>query len=237
MSVTNPPKPAPLIFMKNGNGGVGKTELTAILAHLLQLRGHNSTIVDSDDDHQDIWKALHQEFPVHLIKLKKDFGYSRICQLALAPENVGPILVSAPAGDTELFLENIAAIQSELATIGRETVVAWPIDITKDSFVPLKDVTDQAGIKNVWAVRNLSKGDVEEFYVFDESQIGRSLAAAGRVLDFPVVSSVIIDAFRNKRMSHARMAVEGSAELQKRLPLLRAKMERALGPLLAEYDL
>ena len=35
MSTTNQPKQAPLIISKNGNGGVGKTELTAILATVL----------------------------------------------------------------------------------------------------------------------------------------------------------------------------------------------------------
>lgn len=237
MSTSIQPKPAPLIFSKNGNGGVGKTELTAILAYLLQKRGHSCTLVDADDDHQDIYKALHKELPVHVIKLKKDFGYSRIAQLALAPENTGPILVSAPAGDTDLFLENIAAIQAELAEAGRATVVAWPMDKTIDSYLHLKDVIDQVGVKDVWSLRNLDKGDVEEFHAFDGSKIGRSLAAAGRVLDFPVISSVIVDAFRNKRMSHIRMEAEGSADLRKRLPLLRKKMEAALAPLLEEYGL
>lgn len=237
MSTTNQPKRAPLIFSKNGNGGVGKTELTAILAYLLQMRGHGCTLADCDDDHQDIFKALHKELPVHLIKLKKDFGYSRIAQLALAPENTGPILVSAPAGDTELFLENIGAIQGELAEGGRATVVAWPMDKTIDSYIHLKDVINQVGIKDVWALRNLEKGDVEEFYAFDGSKVGKSLAAAGRVLDFPVISSVIVDAFRNKRMSHHRMETEGSAELRRRVPLMRSKMESALAPLLAEYGL
>ncbi|WP_449254644.1 nucleotide-binding protein [Bosea sp. (in: a-proteobacteria)] len=237
MSTTNQPKQAPLIISKNGNGGVGKTELTAILAYLLQKRGHSCTLADCDDDHQDIYKALHKEFPVHVIKLKKDFGYSRIAQLALTPENTGPILVSAPAGDTDLFLENIAVIQAVLAAVGRATVVAWPMDKTIDSYLHLKDVIDQVGIKDVWALRNLDKGDVEEFHAFDGSKIGRSLAAAGRVLDFPVISSVIVDAFRNKRMSHTRMETEGSADLRARLPLLRKKMEAALAPFLEEYGL
>lgn len=237
MSTITQPKPGPLIFSKNGNGGVGKTELTAILAYLLHTRGHSCTLVDADDDHQDIYKALHKEFAVHVIKLKKDFGYSRIAQLALAPENTGPILVSAPAGDTDLFLENIAAIQAELAEAGRATVIGWPMDKTIDSYLHLKDVVDQVGVIDVWALRNLDKGDVEEFHAFDGSKIGRGLAAAGRVLDFPVISSVIVDAFRNKRMSHIRMETEGSADLRKRLPLLRKKMEAALAPLLEEYGL
>jgi len=237
MSTIIQSKPAPVIFSKNGNGGVGKTELASTLAYILQVRGHIPMLVDTDDDHADIWKVLNEEYRVSLIKLKKDFGFYRIAQLAAEPDNGGPIVVSAAAGDTELFVENIGALQEKVAESGRATVVAWPMDLTKDSYGHLQGVIDQVGIESVWAFRNLAKGDVEEFYAFDQSKVGRSLAAARRVLDFPVVSSVIVDAFRNQRMSHRRMETEGSADVRKRIPLMRKKMEAALAPLLAEYGL
>ena len=237
MSTPTQPKPGPLIFVKNGNGGVGKTELAASLTYVLQTRGHILRLVEADYDHQDFWKPLNKEFHVALIRLTKDFGYNQIARLAVDPANTGPIVVSAAAGDTELFVENIGALQAQAAEVGRATVVAWPMDLTKDSFVHLQDVIDQVGVESVWAFRNLIKGDVEEFHIFDGSKVGRSLAAAGRVLDFPVVSSVIVDAFRNARMSHHRMATEGSAELRKRVPLMRSKMERAFASLLSEYGL
>ena len=72
---------------------------------------------------------------------------------------------------------------------------------------------------------------------FNSSKIGGRLIAEGRVLDFPVISDVIVSAFRNDRMSHARMATEGDVAMAKRLLAMRLKVERALAPMLAEFGL
>ncbi len=227
----------PVIIGKNGNGGVGKTEVIATLVHLMQTRGHPLYVADADNDHQDIFKALNGEVPCSLISLLHERGYSRLCELAQDPEIKGSILISAPGGAIESFIDNVPVVQAVAAEAGRETFVAWPMDKTKDSFVHLQDVIDVLGQERVWVLRNLVWGDADEFRAFNTSKIGTRLIGAGRVLDFPVISDAIVSAFRNDRMSHARMAVEGTAELKKRLPLMRLKVERALAPMLAEFGL
>ncbi|WP_336813038.1 nucleotide-binding protein [Bosea sp. MMO-172] len=231
------PAKGPVIFGKNGNGGVGKTEVIATLVHLMQVRGHPLYVIDADNDHQDIHKALGSEVPSSLISLLKEHGFSRLGELAQDPAIAGPILVSAPGGAIETFIENVGVVQAVAAEAGRETFVVWPMDTTKDSFIHLQDVIDALGQERIWVLRNLIHGSVEEFRSFNSSQIGTRLIGEGRVLNFPVISRAIVSAFRDNRMSHARMAAEGGVELQMRLPLMRRKVERALEPMLAEFGL
>lgn len=227
----------PIIFGKNGNGGVGKTEVIATLIHLMQVRGHPLYYVEADDDHQDLSKALGSEIPGKPISLLKEFGYTLLGELAKDPAIVGPILISAPGGSIEPFIENIPVVQAIAAEAGRKTFVVWPMEKTKDSFLHLQDVIDMVGQEHVWVLRNLVFGDAQEFRAFNSSKIGGRLITEGRVLDFPVISDVIVSAFRNDRMSHARMATEGDVAMAKRLLAMRLKVERALAPMLAEFGL
>lgn len=231
------PAKGPIIFGKNGNGGVGKTEVIATLIHLMQTRGHPLYYVEADDDHQDLLKALRDEIPGTLISLQKEFGYTLLGELAQNPNIIGPILISAPGGAIEPFIENVSVVQAIAAEAGRETFVVWPMDKTKDSYLHLQDVIDMVGQDHVWVLRNLVWGAAQEFRAFNGSKIGTGLIEAGRVLDFPVISDAIVSAFRNDRMSHARMATEGGVAMPKRLAAMRLNVERALERMLAEFGL
>lgn len=237
MASTEKSTKGPIIFGKNGNGGVGKTEVIATLAHLMQVRGHPLYVAEADDDHQDVYKALNGEVPCDVIPLLNEYGYSRLCALAHDPAIEGSILISAPGGGIETFIENVPIVQAVANEVGRETFVIWPMDKTKDSFIHLQDVIDVVGQEHVWVLRNLVWGAAEEFAAFNSSKIGARLIAERRVLDFPVISPAIVSAFRNGRMSHSRMVLEGGVELQRRVPLMRLKVERALEPMLAELGL
>ena len=101
--------------------------------------------VEADDDHQDLSKALGSEIPGKPISLLKEFGYTLLGELARDPAIVGPILISAPGGSIEPFIENIPVVQAIAAEAGRKTFVVWPMEKTKDSFLHLQDVIDMVG--------------------------------------------------------------------------------------------
>lgn len=237
MDLLDSASPLPLIIAKSGVGGVGKTELIANLIYILLALGYNPYFVDADDNHQDIYKTLVNELKGILLKLKKEHGYKRLCQIVADPDVTGPIAVSAPGQDIDLFLENLPVLAAVAEEAKRRLTILWPLDLTIDAIIDLPRVVEILGPERVWVVRNLFYGDVEEFEAFENSKIGRIMLDAGRVIDLPVTSSSVVAAYRVQRMSHRRMAEEGGALLRERLPNLRLSLQRSLGPLLEELGL
>lgn len=237
MDLLNSVSPLPILIAKNGVGGVGKTEVIVNLIFLLLMMGYDPFYIDADDGQQDVYKTLKDELRGTILKLKREFGYKRLSEIVAEPDITGPIAVSAPGQDIELFLENLPVLAAAAQEAKRPLAVIWPLDLTIDAIIDLPKVVDILGIGRVWAVRNLFYGDPEEFEAFENSKIGKIMLKAGRVIDFPVTSSSVVAAYRVQRMSHRRMADEGGAQLRERLPHLRRNLERAFAPLLQDLGL
>ena len=232
---------ANVYYVTGSKGGVGKSTVAKGLIDLLESKGRQHVIVDSDVENQDLIKALGTKSDAgRALNLNTRQGWIRLVNEAVKTPDVNFVLVGG-AQQMQAAKEAARLVDRALVKSGTHRFVTlWVIGGTRDSVELLHRYLEL--MKNVamsiYVIKNegVVDADAGEWDFFDGST-AKSLMEkrGGKVLEFPRVERGTLK-FLDRDRKTIQKALEGAdLEIGERIDLeiWQEEIHEALGPVVA----
>lgn len=211
-------------------GGAGKSILAECLHVTMDhMKLTPPVLVDADIGIPDFSLAHRDEI------LRTDvrrYGFSEVIDQC-DEHPTRPFLVVTGANELEAVSARIEELAGAAHEMGRPFRVFWPIDLTRDSFMHMKDLMGLVPTADLYVVRNHFFGDREEFKAWDMSATKRELGIAPhRDLDLPRMPKELATRFKDDRLSLVRVKNEGKRSERWGLEIYLRKLIGGFGPVL-----
>lgn len=217
------------IYMVGGcKGGAGKSVVSMAALDYFQEKGEKVMLVETDTDHQDVWKCYKGEVPVEGIDLDIDDGWIELVELCEKnPESI--VVVNTAARNSSAVEEFGAILENALKELGRKLITLWVMNGDIDGRLLLKRYMDALPSSQVHVLCNRFHGPESKFEDWNNSEFKTKLEANGsKTLPFPKLASRCADYLFNERYSVRRASTETSigirAEFQRWRSLCKAVM-------------
>lgn len=222
----------PVIMAAQPKGGTRKSTTLAEIAFHLTEAGLPPWIMDPDKANPDNYRAHHTELKCECIAMDREHGFTSIARRIGDTRISGPILISCGAGLAEVFKENAGTLDLAASRAGRRFIVLVPIDLDVDSLSHIDDMREAMPGAEFFIIRSRHFGRPEEFEAFNDSDLGRSFIAQGRVIDLPAMPAALVRRFKSDRMSLCAVAERGDIGEVAALDTWRPRSRAALAPIL-----
>ena len=201
MATKNPP-----IYMVGGSkGGVGKSFVTLALVDYLRRLDVNVVLVETDTANPDVMKAVHDEIECASCDLDDVSGWIDFVNFCDTHRDAAVIVNTAARSQTGVAQYG-GTLASALDDLAGRLVVLWVINRQRDSLELLLRLgatflgaTFPNAVTHV--VRKGYFGPPEKFFLYQESNLRKTIEARGQSLDFPDLADRVADELRSQRLS------------------------------------
>jgi hypothetical protein len=211
------------IYMIGGcKGGAGKSVVSMATIDYFQEKGEQVLLVETDTDHQDVWKCYKEETKTETIDLDSDDGWISFVEVLEAnPDAI--VVVNTAARNSAAVQEYGATLEHSLKELNRELITLWVMNGDLDGRLLLKRYMEAIPSSRVHVLCNRFHGPESKFEDWNQSEFKTALEAKGsKTLEFPKLASRCSDYLFNKRYSVRRASTETSIAI-------RAEMQRWRG--------
>jgi nitrogenase subunit NifH len=225
---------AKAIYVVGGSkGGVGKSLLSMAIVDMLQERGDDVLLVESDTSNPDVWKCYREAVTTELINLDEADGWINLVNLCDSkPETT--VVVNTAARNNKGVSSYGETLNSTVAEMERKLVTMWVINRQRDSLELLKDFMDAIPNALVHVVRNGHFGEESKFELYNGSKVRTAVEERGGLsLTFPDLADRVSDDLYSKRLAISRAASTSPLGNRAELARWRADVRKVLAGALA----
>jgi hypothetical protein len=197
---------APIYYVGGSKGGVGKSQLSFALVDYLLGREKNVLLLETDSANPDLYKTYlpHENEKLTCKLVNLDYAEGWIELVNFCGEKPGHVAVVNSAARSTTGMERYGeTLKETLGELERDMIAFWVINRQRDSVELLRSFLDVFPEALVHVCRNLYFGEPENFEMYNESKLRKTIEERGRTLDFPAVANRVAD-----KLSADRLTIE-----------------------------
>ena len=226
-------KPARLILVAGGKGGVGKSTVSVAVIDSLLAQGDSPVLVESDTSNPDVFKMYGAELEHRLINLDNVEGWMELVNYA--DELRGRTIVVNTAARNNEGVEKFGKMLCDsLGELDRELITLWVVNRQRDSIELLRGYLSVMTVGTVHVVKNGYFGEDHKFELYNGSTTRANIEeAGGQTLFFPDLADRVADDLFSNRLTVEHASVSLPMGNRAELRRWRDIAHRVIGHVLA----